>query len=319
MSNNTKTRSMGKKKSKNQIERSRAGLGSTPSFPKTARLTMDRKVAEYSAKGVELRNSYFRFDGRAQVLTDYSGMGDSARVCGVDLFGTAVTAGSSIAAAGFGGTSSYAAFCTPATISPRLSALESLFQFYAIRKLRVTYIPTVGTSTAGSVAIGLAQDANVNGTTATLDTQREVLELTPSMLTPVWNSDSATYTHSGTKVWATSSQNSAPTNDYIQGIFYAVLLGATASVNYGQLRLEFVIDFYKPSPILPSPSIRTLHQPSVSLSDQKDVKSSATPKESISHTATPVSMNSSSSCIEEDYIDVVPRNVVARYVTKCGK
>jgi len=210
-------------------------------------------VSAPSSVGVVTSNNYFRMDGQAQKLTEFSGMGDCCRVVGCDLFSTQIQAGSTTATAGFGGTANYTIALAPHEISARLTNLEELFQFYAIRKLGVQYIPNVGTATAVSVALGLAQDIDTEA--ATITTQQQVLEFTPSVLTPAWQSSQITYTHTGVKVWETSTENSAVVYNAYQGAMWCVLLGSTASTVYGQLRFEYVIDFYKPSPILASPSL----------------------------------------------------------------
>jgi len=214
-------------------------------------------VSAPSTIGIALPNAYFRMDGKAQSLTDIGGMGDSTRVTGCDLFGTAVQAGSSTAAAGFGSTGTYWVPMTPGAISTRLAHLEELFQFYAIRKLRIIYSPEVPTSTAGSLAIGLAQDADV--VVISSPTQQQLMELTPAFKMPVWMTGSMEYTHTGTKLWETSLENSESVYNTEQLIMACTLTGGVASTQYGTLWMEYVIDFYKPSMVLGSPT-RSIHE-----------------------------------------------------------
>jgi hypothetical protein len=211
-----------------------------------------KAVSAPSTIGIVIPSSYFRMDGKAQSLTDIGGMGDSARVCGCDLFGTAIKAGSSTAAAGFGSTATYWTGLTPSAISTRMQNLEELFQYYAFRKIRIIYSPEVPTSTAGSLALGVAQDNNVLAVSS--PTQQQLLELSPAFKMPVWMTGSCEYTHSGTKVWETSTENSEILNNCVQLLLGCTLTGGVASTQYGTLWMEYVIDFYKPSMVLGSPS-----------------------------------------------------------------
>jgi hypothetical protein len=192
-------------------------------------------------------------DGKAQSTTEFSGMGDSCRVVGCDLFSETVQTGSGSAALGFNGVVD--AVLTPGNISPRLRNLEELYEFYAIRKLMIQYMPLCPTTTAGAVALGIQQSA-LGASAVTVTTQQQVLEMTPSVLTPVWQSASTIYTHSGTKVWMTSTGGASDQSEDVQMLVNAVIAGGAVSTNYGQLRLEYVIDFYKPTPIQTGPSER---------------------------------------------------------------
>jgi hypothetical protein len=194
-------------------------------------------------------------DGKAQKLTDIGGMGDSSRVCGCDLFGTSVMAGTVALNAAFGGTATYFVSMTPGNISTRLTNLEEMFQYYAIRKLNVIYVPKAATSVSVNVALGLIQDADTVANAVVAPTQQQILELSPSLLTPVWNVASMVYTHTGMKLWSTSTLGSVPSGSDTQLVVAGTLNGGTSATVYGSLWLEYCIDFYKPSPVLSSPSI----------------------------------------------------------------
>jgi len=224
-----------------------------PRMGQSASMAGSLNVSAPSSVGVVVSNSYFRMDGKAQSNTEFSGMGDSCRVVGCDLYGTSVASGAS-SNGGFG--SGAVANLSPSAISPRLTNLEELFQYYAIRELQIQYIPAVGSTTAVAVALGVSQDAlDATGAVVSYTTQQKVLELTPSVLTPAWQSAMMTYRHNGVKVWRTSSTSAGSSDDYLQAALIAVLLGNAASTTYGQLRMQYVIDFYKPTPVESSPSL----------------------------------------------------------------
>jgi hypothetical protein len=142
------------------------------------------------------------------------------------------------------------AFLTPSVMDARLSKIESVFQFYAIRYAKITFITTLPSSTTNkSLAFGIASDAGLTGFT----TPAQVLELSPSMLTPAWQCASMVYTHVGTKVWECFA-SSAPALDTIQGLIYgsqeSTVAGGTVAI--GNLYIEYVVDFYEPGPVLSS-------------------------------------------------------------------
>jgi len=213
--------------------------------------TGSRVVGAPSSVGVVTSNSYFKMDGKAQQNAEISGMGDSCRVVGCDLFGTAIATGAGSATAPLAGATGIV--LTPNNISPRLRNMEELYQYYAIRKLRMEYMPMCPTTTSGAVALGLAQNS-LNVASVTYTTQQQVLETTPSVLAPVWQAASTEYTHTGTKLWYTSSSSVGDSSEADQLVLLAVIANGLISTGYGQIRLEYTIDFYKPTPVESSPS-----------------------------------------------------------------
>jgi hypothetical protein len=197
-----------------------------------------------------LPRSSFSFGGKAQRIADYDS-DSSIRLSGCDLFSQTITAGSSTAAAGFGGTATYWAALSPAAISTRVAAVEKMFQWWIIRSLRVHYVPTIGTGTAVSLALGFSTDAELDLAFAT-PTQQQVLELNPAVLTPVWALSTMEIKATGTKLFQSYAAASQPLDLQYQGVLGATLLGASTSVTYGQLWLEYVIDFYQPCPLIAS-------------------------------------------------------------------
>lgn len=200
--------------------------------------------------GMVLPRARFSMTGKAQRLADYDADA-SLRLCGTDLYSDPIVAGSSDSKAGFGSTATYYAFLTPSTISSRITNVEGIFQYYAIRRLRVHYIPTVGTSTAVSLALAVVQDFEMEVAFST-PTQQQILEFNPSVLTPSWQVASVEYKHTGTKLWECYSGLDTSLPDKYQALLACTLLGAEASTTYGQLWLEYEIDFYQPSPKLPA-------------------------------------------------------------------
>lgn len=207
-------------------------------------------VTAPASEGFIIPRSHFGFAGKPQALADYD-QDRAVRVTGCGLFFAPVTAGSATPAAGFGGGTTYWVGITPTDIDPRLANIEKIFQFYAIRELRLSYIPAVGATTAVQVALGIAQDTQIQ-IAIPAPTQSQVLELNTSILTPAWQVATMTYTHRGTKLFNCYAAAAEENDTKLQASLTAVLLGAIASTTYGQLYVEYIVDFYEPTPILPT-------------------------------------------------------------------
>jgi hypothetical protein len=200
-----------------------------------------------SQVGMVMPRAKFQFSGKAQTHVDYDS-DNSLRICGTDLFANAVQAGSSDAKAGLGATAGYYRNLSPSLISARLANAEAMFQFYAIRRLRIHYVPTVGTGTGVSVALAVVADTTINADFTT-PTQQQVIEFSPSLITPVWSVSTLDYKHTGTKLWEAYASGTGALAQ-VQAFLCATLLGASTSVVYGQLWMEYEIDFYQPSPVI---------------------------------------------------------------------
>jgi hypothetical protein len=223
-----------------------AGLGSRP-----FRSMGNNFVTAPAAEGFVIPRSHFGFAGQPQKMADYD-VDRGVRVTGCGLFTFPVISGavSGGLSPGFGA-ATYWNKLTPSSLDPRLGNIEAIFQFSAIREARMTYVPAVGATTNVQNAFGIAQDAEIpNGIAA--PTQTQLLELNTSILVPAWQIATMTYTHTGTKLWECYNAAAEVLDTRVQAYIGATLLGATSGVTYGQFYVEYMVDFYEPSPILPS-------------------------------------------------------------------
>jgi len=211
-----------------------------------------------SSIGTTFPRSFFGFGGRAQALTDQDPE-QSVRVMGRDLFDLPIKAGSSTAAAGFGGTGTYYANVAPLEISARLANLEELFIFYAIRHLRIFYAPATASTSTAQIAIGYTTELDVVQGSIAAPTQTQVMEMESSVLSSAWQPFVFEMKHEGTRLYLTSTVDTPSEPEVaveFQGALACTLLNGVASTVYGQLWVEYIIDFYKPTPILIDPSWR---------------------------------------------------------------
>lgn len=203
--------------------------------------------------GLTAPRSLFGFGGAAQAIADYD-PDASLRVRGRDLFYLPIKSGSSTPAAGFGGTATYYALVTPREISNRLENIEEIFQYYAIRKMRVYYAPATGSTSTVQIALGYLANYGITYD-ITAPTQSQVLEMSPAALFPAWQPAMIEVLHRGTKLFSCDDNAAYISNDAYQGVLACTILNGSASVTYGQLWIEFVTDFYQPCPILGDVSV----------------------------------------------------------------
>jgi hypothetical protein len=191
---------------------------------------------------------------RAQVETDLSGKGmkiDSERVKFSDMVAVAIGIDSTPHVQqpfNYGsGTFKGTVPVSPATISARLVQIEEVYGFYAFRDLTFTYVPYVGTSTAG--AFGFAYDMAYDVSQPALTTGialDAVLQHEEAIAAPVWERSSVSFRFTGSKLWSTTANVTVdvPT-DFYQGVLWGCGSNVAASTNYGRLLVNGTVDFYK--------------------------------------------------------------------------
>jgi len=203
-----------------------------------------------SAIGGVYPQAFIKRGGTAQQVTDQDPAG-SERITGCDLFSLPIVLGdvTDTSTGGFGGT--YWATVSPNVISARLAAIEEMYQWWAIRDLKVHYTPVIGTGTAGSIAIGISTDHDTS-VAFSAPTQQEIMELQPAMLCPVWGMASMELKFRGTKLYESyaSSESSDTRFQAAIGAVFDVNGSIAAGVPRGQLWLTYTIDFYQQSPLL---------------------------------------------------------------------
>jgi len=205
-----------------------------------------------SVTGLTMTRSTFGYGGRAQAVADYD-VDSSLRVVGRDLFYAPITSGSSDPAAGFGGAATYYAAITPKEISDRLANIEKIYQWYAIRALRIFYAPASGSTSVAQIALGYLSNYQVSTDSGlSAPTQTQVLEMSPAALFPAWQPAQMDVLHRGTKLFSCEYVSTVPSIEQFQGVLACTIMNPNSETTYGQLWFEFVVDFYQPCPILAS-------------------------------------------------------------------
>lgn len=140
------------------------------------------------------------------------------------------------------------------SLDPRLFEIAKTYQYYAIRALRVTYIPVTGTTSAGaigaSIAFGISQDA-LEYIDLPTPNATQVLEQNISTMSPIWMPFTVSYEHDGTRVWNTDPTTPGPINQQSTQLLLvgAYSDGTVAAETYiGEMYVDYVVDLYEPQP-----------------------------------------------------------------------
>jgi len=148
-----------------------------------------------------------------------------------------------------GGASTTTSYCygnlNPKVLSLKADLFSKCFEYYAIRRIRATYVPIVPTSTAGSVNFSCCYEPDDAATYATTLLSTQCLEYSGCATTPVYQAISwDLLVHNGSRCW-NSDSTETDTNDIVQATILCTVDGGAASTVYGYLDLEWEIDFYE--------------------------------------------------------------------------
>jgi hypothetical protein len=212
-------------------------------------------------------SAYIKRGGTAQQIVDQDPEG-SERISGCDLFSFAMNSNGSTTA-GFGANGFWVGI-TPSTISSRLAAIEEMYQWYAIRDLKIHYTPVTGTNALGALAIGISTDDQIP-LAFTSPTQQQLMELQPAMLTPVWGFSSMEMKFRGTKLYESYASGEAK-DEKVQAVIGAAFNITSTGAAYGLLWLSYTIDFYQQVPLLSSVDLLAAGKPCPRCHQQLDEK-----------------------------------------------
>jgi hypothetical protein len=192
-------------------------------------------------------NISFNIRGKPQHNTDVGSYIDGVRVVGSDLPFSITTPASglySVLNNTYLSTGGQFLPISPKALSNRLNLFEEMYQYYAIRELRITYIPAVGTSTAGSFATCICNNESV--VSGDFNTIAEVLQFPVRFLAPYWSPRTMVYKFNGTQVWTAHTDSGTDTEQTIQcvigGCSNAAGTGSPSAAGY--LYIQYVVDFY---------------------------------------------------------------------------
>lgn len=133
----------------------------------------------------------------------------------------------------------------------RVLQFATIYGYQAIRRLKLHYVPLVGTTTAGLFALGIVEDPmaaaalNTAGLTVGIVSQGESSTVNNAWLPKV----ALDYTYAGVKDYPTTS-DTLDTFEQIQFTLTGAQAGMAVSTTFGFLFGEYEIDFYSPQSVV---------------------------------------------------------------------
>lgn len=286
---NQKRKQKGTKKQKGK--RALIGPRVRPKLGKRSRPLPQRRVGVFRPARQQMRNFNaplatgnrlgsvgMSMSDRAQRSCD-QGQCASVRIVGSDVMkiklGADLVANANVyGVLGTAGASQAAGFITPFYISTRLATFAGMYAWYAFRRIKLTFVPLVGPTSvasttavnaAANIAVAICTDSSSDGVGGNDGpaTFQQVMEVIPSTAFPAWEGGSLLYKFNGTKVWATSSNNSSTNPDTIdsaqlalRAMWSAVNAALTSVATTHNIYIEYVLDLYRPQETTVYPSIR---------------------------------------------------------------
>jgi len=201
----------------------------------------------------------FRLAGKGKFSQDW---GESERVVGSQQFCLVIPAGDSLSDGVFGNATGFTFsnsvfLVNPGAMNGRVGYLAAIFQRYAFRKLRWTYITRAGSNQLGSFVIAYTTDSGQSlASQAEVYDYGELQSFTPSWVIPYRKqSHTIQVEYEGSRTWYTTYNRNIKPNEAtdvrqaVQGALYSAVdtTKGVAGVILGELYVEYVVDFYGPS------------------------------------------------------------------------
>jgi hypothetical protein len=141
-----------------------------------------------------------------------------------------------------------------AALGQRAAAFGSLYSRYRIRSIQFTYIPVVGTSVNGAIALGVIDDQVDADNATTISNYLPVTQLRTSLNTQVYQKAMMTYRPVDPNKWYyTDRVNTAANVDRFGTQISLAGQASAAALNgnsaLGSLRLDYVIEFEGAIPV----------------------------------------------------------------------
>jgi len=226
------------------------------------------------------------FCGSANRLADIDNRG-SLKIRGSGLFGDAnvtnahignvlrsYTGGRSVLTTGDGASSPNMRQFGVGELDNRVATIASVWSHYAIRKLRLCYIPSVSQYTSGTLQtsnLAFAITDEVDAWAGSLPTQAQSQDFPVKCFGPVYSPHEMYYEHNGSRTWYCTTDAVGDLGESYQLALYAAASAVgSAAGTIGNWWAEWELDLYRPGPIVANESIR---RTPVAPPEEKDFKS----------------------------------------------
>jgi hypothetical protein len=151
----------------------------------------------------------------------------------------------------------------PELLGDRVAYIGAMFQRFAFRKLRFTYVTRVGTAQVGSFAMAYSTDGGSNISPGPLtQTYASIQSMDPCRIVPFRKEfDCLDVSYTGERTWFVDPGNLTTEGgrQVYQGVLYAYPdVTSIGAVNQGELYIEYELDYYLPAAVDSSVTLRVL-------------------------------------------------------------
>jgi hypothetical protein len=154
--------------------------------------------------------------------------------------GELVAVATSLGNGAFGGSNSQQ--LNPPNLDDRVASISTNFSRYRIVSFNIKYIPQVGSTASGALAIGfLDDDVTIDGS---LNTYAKTASLRVCLETQVWQKAAISWRPIDREKWYYVNASSSEDQRFLQQVtLIGNTLGAATSTTYGTIIYHYVIEF----------------------------------------------------------------------------
>jgi len=133
----------------------------------------------------------------------------------------------------------------PTTLGARPLIVAGIYSRWKVNSLTLRYIPAVGSTTAGALAIGVLDDDNLAAETTGLTTYVATVQLRTALETQVWQKSSLRWTPVDPTRWFYIDTESAAPDErlLVPGTIFGNGTGVSALTTYGTLMVDYILSF----------------------------------------------------------------------------
>lgn len=131
----------------------------------------------------------------------------------------------------------------PTVIGNRVSAVAGIFTRWRIRRLRVKYVPQVGSTTAGAMAMGFLDDVGTSAEGTGVANYSETINLRQSNSSAIWQVSTINYRPQDPDKWYYTTGDGSDPRFEIPCCIVSYGSGLSNSTTYGNFVIQYILEF----------------------------------------------------------------------------
>jgi len=143
----------------------------------------------------------------------------------------------------------------PYILNDRIAQVSALYQRYAFRNVRYTFITRVGTTQVGSISLAYSTDSGISTASSAVSLNyHSIQSIEPCKVFPFRKEiETLAISYSGKRTWYVDQDtNATATSEAVRQCKQGTLLGfpdltGIGAINMGEIYIEYVMDLYVPN------------------------------------------------------------------------